>query len=115
MVELQVGQTVMVIDGMGRANTPAIRGEVAKIGRVWVTVHKEGQRFGWRLRRDDQTDGSGFSHRARFYTLDQWAERLREVSAGEYLRDQGITLTLGSSWRGREIELAKLVGWAPPL
>lgn len=108
-VTVEVGQPVMVSQGYGAKGV--VRGTVVKVARVWIDVHREGQGWGWRFRLDSQTDGSGTGSAPHFYTLDQWAQLQREISAGQYLRAQGISVEFGSAWRGRMIELAGLVGW----
>jgi hypothetical protein len=62
-----------------------------------------------RLRLDTQTDGSQYASGWRFYTLDQWAERVRLSEARALLRDQGIDIRHNSPWVGREVELANLL------
>jgi hypothetical protein len=112
MVQVEVGQTVMVNSGYGRKDV--VRGTVVKVARVWIDVHREGQNWGWRFRKDDQTNGSDFGSVPHFYTLEQWAEHLREVSATDFLRAQGVSVEYSSPWHGRMIELATLLGWVAP-
>jgi hypothetical protein len=112
MVKVEIGETVMVLSGYGRKD--AERGTVVKVARVWIDVHREGQRWGWRFRLDTQTDGSNFGSPPRFYTLTQWAERERENSAAAYLRAQGVSVDHASPWRSRVVELATLIGWTTP-
>jgi hypothetical protein len=112
--KVKVGQTVMVLDGHGRARAEPKRGTVVKVGHVWIDVHREGQRWGWRFRLDTQTDGSNFGHPPQFYTLDQWAQHEREESALAFLRAQDIMIGYASPWRTRMVELATLLGWSPP-
>lgn len=115
MVKVEIGQTVIVWDGHGRAKADPIRGTVVKIGRVWIDVHREGVSWGWRFRLDTQTDGSRIGSPARFYTLDQWAAHQLEDAAVTWLREQGITIEWHSKvWARRHVELAKLIGWTPP-
>lgn len=112
-VKVQVGQQVIVTDGLGRAKMDVLNGTVAKVARVWIDVHREGRNQGWRFRLDTQTDGSTIGSPPRFYTLTQWATKLRKDSAAAYLREQGITIKYCSPWRDRQTELAKLMGWSP--
>lgn len=109
--KVQIGQTVMVTDGMGRAKAPGQLGTVVKVGRMWIDVHREGQNWGWRFRLDTQTNGSNFGYPPRFYTLEQWAEKERQDAAAVYLREQGVSVEHGSPWHSRKVELATLVGW----
>jgi hypothetical protein len=115
MMDVQIGQPVKVTDGLGRAKAVVHDGTVVKVGRVWIDVHREGQQFGWRFRKDTQTNGSSIGSPPRFYTLGQWATKQRQDSAEAYLREQGIDVRYGSPWRERMTELAKLIGWTPPL
>jgi hypothetical protein len=115
MVNVQIEQQVKVTDGHGRAKATVYDGTVVKVGRVWIDVHKDGQQWGWRFRKDTQTDGSNFGHRPRFYTLEQWATKQRQDSAEAYLREQGIDVRYDSPWRERMTELAKTIGWTPPV
>lgn len=112
MVKVEIGQTVMVTDGYGRAKTNVIRGEVVKIGRVWIDVHREGKGWGWRFRLDTQTDGGTIGTPPRFYTLGQWAEKERQDNAAAFLLAQGVMVEYASPWRKRMVELARLMGWS---
>lgn len=111
MVKVESGQQVIVMDGHGRAKAQVYRGTVAKIGRIWIDVHREGSDWGWRFRLDTQTDGSKFGVSARFYTLEQWAEKQCRDSAMAWLHGQGITVGYTSPWRGEEVKLARTLGW----
>lgn len=102
MIDVKVGDTV-IVHGYHRAKEAT----VTKVGRVWVFVGEGPSMQKFRL--DDQTDGSGYSQRDRFYTLDQWAEKQRRDGAADVLRKHGIDLRPDSLWRGREIELANLL------
>lgn len=108
---MEIGQKVMVSEFGGSRSTP---GEIVKIGRTWIDVHREGRAWGWRFRLDDQTDGSARGLPPRFYTLDQWAKCERERAASAFLREQGITIGYASPWRERVVELATLLGWTAP-
>jgi hypothetical protein len=112
--EIAIGQIVIVVDGYGRPTTT--RGVISKIGRVWIDVTQPGDGWTrWHFRLDSQTDGPDRGSRPRFYTLDQWAERETQMAAAKYLREQGITIEHRSAvWHGREVDLAKLLGWSPP-
>ena len=104
--DVKIGDKVKMTDGPRGA--PVGDGQVVKIGRAWVTV---GSEYGVerRFRLDDQTDGSRYSTRCRFYTLDQWAKREARNAALKLLREQDIWVGLDSVWHGREIELANLI------
>lgn len=114
MVKVEVGQTVIVTDEYGHAKQNAYRGTVVKVARVWIDVHCEGQQWGWRFRLDTQTDGGDIGYRPRFYTLDQWAEKLQRDAADAFLRGQDVTVGYRSPWRDRKVELAQLMGWTVP-
>lgn len=109
MIKVEIGQPVIIVGGYrseGRGGT------VAEVARVWIKIQPDGTTGEWarqRFRLDDQTDGSRVGLPARFYTLDQWAEREREDEAATFLREQGIEVGFGSSWRGRKAELADLI------
>lgn len=110
-IALEVGQEVVILTGYRARPT---RGKVAKIGRAWIDVTPDGKMPDRnyptsRFRLDTQTDGSGVGSPARFYTLDQWAEREREIAASKFLQEQGIDLRFGSPWRKRAVELADLI------
>lgn len=107
MIKVEIGQPV-IMTGNRPGGEP---GTVVKIGRVWIEVRPNGIPGDWtyRFRLDDQTDGSGYTGRARFYTLDQWAKKLRHDEAATFLREQGIEVGFGSSWRGRKAELADII------
>ncbi len=109
MVDVQIGEQVVVT--FGQRGLSAQRGEVVKVGRVWIEVQPDGSRPGhaYRFRLDTQTDGSQYASSSRFYTLDQWAERERQNDASKFLSDQGIRIDFGSAWRGREVELVNLI------
>lgn len=112
-VKVEMNEPVVIIDG-GRSK--ARRGDVVKIGRVWIEVQPEGYGPGYtlRFRLDTQTNGSQIGVPARFYTLDQWAEKQRRAEATAFLHEQGISIDNRSLWRGREIELAKRLGLETP-
>lgn len=107
-VKVEMNQPVVMADGYRRGPD---RGTVVKVGRVWIEILPEGWPAGRtrRFRLDTQTDGSEIGTPARFYTLDQWAERERRVEADRFLREQGIRIETGSRWHGREVELASLL------
>ena len=100
---LRVGETV-IIHAPGQTESEAV---ITKIGRVWITVGKGFRER--RFRRDDQTDGSNYGHRSRFYTRAQWAEHQQQVAAYAFLRNQGIEIRYDSPWHGRETELAAII------
>jgi predicted deacetylase len=110
-LNLEVGQPVMVTDGYGRTVEPKT-GTVLKVARVWVTVAipSYGNSVIERaFRMDNQTDGGQSAYCGRFYTMDQWAARKRLNEATKYLQEQGISVNIGSPWRGREVELADII------
>jgi hypothetical protein len=109
MIKIEAGQEVMVSD-VGRS-TANWRGIVVWVGRVWMQVVHEEDRalpgaFRRKFRLDDQTDGSVYSSRARFYTLEQYEEKRKLDDATSFLKGQGIRLDYDSPWRGKETELA---------
>ena len=112
-VSVKLDQSVVIAEARA---FKAKSGKVVKIGRVWIEIQPEGWTGGrtLRFRLDTQTDGSYIGAPPRFYTLDQWAERRRQATADKFLRDQGISINSGSVWRGREFELASLLGLTQP-
>jgi hypothetical protein len=117
--ELKPGQPVMVCRSMNdyRRSKPEDRyipAVVVKASRVWVDIEKPGSETWsvnrWRMRRDTQDEATQYpGNNASFATLEQHAWDLAAIQARQVLRDNGITLDLGSPWRGREIELAALI------
>jgi hypothetical protein len=107
-ITVELGQQVIMIEGSGKSQIEK-RGTVTKIGRVWIEVTRDGQTWTQRYRLDDQTDGSNYAARARFRTLDQWAEQKRQIEAERFLREQGIEVGYRSPWRERVVELAELI------
>lgn len=102
MIDVKVGDTVVLV-GDGRSREV----EVTKAGPVWITVGTGSSER--KYRREDGTDGSGYSQRPRIYTVAQWAEKQQREEALRFLREQGIVIGYGTLWWGREIELAKLI------
>lgn len=88
-----------------------IEARVVKAARVWIDLASANDTWStWRMRRDTQDEGTGYTGSQKsFVTPEQrrWDERLR--AAREVLDEQGITIGMGSPWRGREIELANLL------
>lgn len=111
MVDVKVGETVKVVEYNGRrANGENSREAiVSKVARIWITVKVGDWGRELRLRRDTQTDGSGFGYPSRFYTLAQWDERERQEEAKEFLREQGITVEYKSPWKDREVDLSAML------
>jgi hypothetical protein len=109
-MKLEIGQPVKVVMYRGKV----LDGRVVKIARTWVTiaVDQGGYENEFRFRMDDRTDGSDWPDR--FYTLDQWAEKVRRDEALTFLREQGVYLESSSPWRGREETLAELIRVAVP-
>lgn len=109
MIKVELRQPVMVFSGYGRHTIfkPAI---VTKVGRVWITAQDENSSWvQYRFRLDDQTDGSGYSQRSRFMTMEQYAEHQRETEGGKFLHEQGIDLRYDSPWYERKAELADII------
>lgn len=107
-VTVTVGQPV-IMTGNRPGGEP---GTVVKVGRVWIGIRPNGVLGDWtyQFRLDDQTDGRKIGARPRFYTLDQWAEKLRHDEARTFLREQGITIEYSSArWGGRHVELADVI------
>lgn len=102
-VSVKVGDTIMVSMGYGGKKT--MEATVTKVGRVWIeTNHLD------KFRLDTQTNGSDYGDAPRFWTMEQWAERLKRNEACKFLGEQGIDVRFsGSPWRGREVELAEII------
>jgi hypothetical protein len=87
-----------------------IRATVATVARVWITIEAEGRYKPYRMRRDSQDEGTQYSgSNWSFVTPEQrrWDDRRHEGRT--YLDEQGIKLSIGSPWEGREAELAEAV------
>jgi hypothetical protein len=109
---LQVGSSVVVIDRPSYRQTKHYAGTVTEKARIWITVEREGAGFpkAWRLRLDNQGDTSQIStYSTRFQTPEQHRYHQARDAAARYLSDQGIRLDNTSPWRGREMELARMV------
>jgi len=88
-------------------------GTIVKIGRVWITVQSGLSEY--RLRLDNQTDGSQYSGSSyRFLTEEQRAWELARNEAEEYLQAQGIHVAMDSPWRpvSARIRLAEILKMA---
>lgn len=108
MVDIALGQQVVILEGGGRSVTER-RGKVVKIGRVWIDVQPDSGGSVQRFRMTTQKTASDIGYGTYFYTLDQWAEHKRQEAASEFLRSQGIRVDNYSPWRRREVELADLI------
>jgi hypothetical protein len=104
---MTVGDRVAITEGYRKTDT-VYHGTVTHVARVWITVQPDiGSPIKFRM--DDQTTGTGYASAPRFYTLDQYAQRERELAASQFLKSQGISLNYDSPWRKRETELAELL------
>jgi hypothetical protein len=113
--EIAAGDIVIVDFG---GHTKHERHTVVTVGRVWVTTQREdtpgaGHRQR-RFRLDTQRDPRSVGYGICFRTLAQEAVRNRAAAIGAHLDGQGITLKHDSPWKGREAELATLLGWTEP-
>jgi hypothetical protein len=113
---MAVGDEVVIIEIIERYNrgAEAWRGTVVRVGRVWIEVVRVEDNGDIRaarhkFRMDNQTTGTGYTNAPRFYTLDQYAAREREIEVSRFLKAQGISLNYDSPWRNREAELAELL------
>lgn len=109
MIKVEPGQQVIVADRSRHSAT--WRGVVVWVGRVWMQVVREEDQgrpgaLRHKFRLDNQSDGSKYGDRARFYTLGQHVEKQKLDEATSFLKDQGIRLDYDSPWRGREVQLA---------
>jgi hypothetical protein len=97
---VKVGDKVMF--SRYRGINSASEGRVTRVGRIWIDVaHPNTERLihAGRFRLDTQTDGTGTSaYAARFWTMDQYAEVMRERDAQVFLRDQGVRISWDPSW-----------------
>jgi hypothetical protein len=97
---VKVGDKIM-FSSNGVINS-ARAGRVTRVGRIWIDVaHPNTERLihAGRFRLDTQTDGTGTSaYAARFWTMDQYAEVMRERDAQVFLRDQGVRISWDPSW-----------------
>lgn len=114
MINVKVGDTVIVTDGYGRTKANVYRGTVVRVARVWIDVHREGYTWGWRFRKDTQAGGSSYDSLPRFWTLEQWEAKRVQDAASAFLRGQDVTVGYRSPWRDRMVELAQLMGWTVP-
>lgn len=114
---LEVGSEILVVessyDRRWVENPRPKRAVVTSKARVWIEaqpVDGEGRyRRSRRFRMDNQTDGSESHYATRFYTPDQWRYHQALGQATSYLKDQGIDIRWDSPWKGRAIELARVV------
>jgi len=111
-----IGSPVVVIQPTYSRRVPVapVQGVIISAARVWGEIEctfPSGIKRTFRLRLDDQTDGTNSYYAVRWRTPAQheWHEALR--SADAFLSDQGIHLGLGSRWNdpADRIELARLV------
>lgn len=94
---------------------------IVKAARVWVDLVQKDHAdaspwsiYRWKMRRDTQNEGSDYSgSNASFLTLDQHAWEETQSWAREILKDNGLVIDRDSRWRGREVELADLIGSLP--
>lgn len=110
MKTFKKGQQVLVVEGYGSGRRNPVNGVVVKVGRVWCEILREGRHDPEKFRMDSQDTGSGFASDPRFYTFAQWEQLQLTTKAVDFLRAQGISINIGSPWRNRETELAKLLG-----
>lgn len=114
--QLSLNDPVVIIDPDRRGATA--EGFVVKAARVWITVAEgapdDGRtwRTEWRMRRDTQSQSTGYGHGGRrFATAEQheWDDRL--VEARQFLFEQGVELRMGSEWSSpnRQVQLASLI------
>lgn len=105
---VQVDDSVMIRrSARGVVWDPAV---VIKAGPVWITVKPERARWGEeKYRRDDRSNGSGFSQHGLIYTMTEYEEHQRQAEAWKYLHEQGIDIKLNSTWQQRVPELAALI------
>jgi hypothetical protein len=101
---VKVGDEIM-FSNVGMAHT-AVKGVVIKVGRVWIDVANliDSRVPAGRFRLDTQKGDPRGPYDARFWTIEQHAEAMRERDNRRFLRHQGIDL---DSWR------SKLDGWTP--
>lgn len=109
-----MGSSVLVIvPSRGRGDTGRIiSATVTEKVRVWITVRcdEENRRpREYRLRVDNQTDGSVSHYATQFRTPEQHQWRQASDTARGYLREQGIDLIGASPWRGQEMRLARIL------
>lgn len=117
--DMTIGSPVVVIQPTYSRRVPVapVQAVIVSMARVWCEIEAvepnptTGRSRTWRMRLDDQTDGSDSYYAPRWRTPAQheWHEALR--SADAFLSDQGIHLGLGSRWNdpADRIELARLV------
>lgn len=114
--DMTIGSPVFVIQSSYRRGQlpQAIQGWIVSAARVWCEIEclfPSGLKRTFRLRLDDQTDGSNSFYATRWRTPAQheWHEAYRSAEA--FLSDQGIHVERGSRWNDPtdRIELARLV------
>jgi hypothetical protein len=108
LATVQKDDSLMLLREYG--NRGAFPVTVVKAGPVWLHVVKDGGHgVVEKYRRDDRTNGSGFSQHGMIYTLPEWEAMEREAAARKYLHAQGVDLKLSSAWNHRTAELADLI------
>lgn len=108
--DIQPGDPVIITD----PNRKGVRidGRVLKVARVWITLQAAGYGRTWRMRRDTQSESTGYGWGGlRFVTAEQdaWNQRYEEADA--YLAELGIEFRSGRLWSAPEkrIQLADMI------
>jgi len=97
---VKVGDKIM-FSSNGVINS-ARAGRVTRVGRIWIDVaHPNTERLihAGRFRLDTQTNSTSTSvYAARFWTMAQYTEKMRERDDQIFLRDQGVRISWDPSW-----------------
>lgn len=108
-----VGSPVLVIEpSHRRVQSDPVNAVVTDKARMWIDVKTDGSQrrnHVYRLRLDDQTDGSGSHYAYRFRTPQQHAWEQARDAALRYLGEQGVRLDLSSPWRKNPVPLARAI------
>lgn len=116
-MDVKVGDEVFVRPasyGRGSARN-LIPARVTKVARVWLEIERMDDtplvKATWRMRRDTQSEGGGYSIDARFVTPEQ-AEQEKQLNVADAtLKAHGIDIRYESPWRSpsRRIALAAAI------
>ena len=106
-----VGSSVVVIQPSYRRRDKStlMAGMVTDKARVWITVKTAQPNSVYRLRLDNQTDGSDSNYAYRFRTPEQHAWDEAQKAAQQYLNEQGIRLEHGSPFKDQPVPLARAI------
>lgn len=101
---LNIGDRLIITEHSVYRRTEPLDVVVTKVGRVWVNLTTDPEKWPdrFRMRIATQDDGSQYTPRFRFWTADQMAWRERRAEQQRVINDAGIELTTRSPYRGND-------------